>query len=185
MNVEALRTFKNRRSATGLLRKLGVPADRYGDLITARDGGASFEVDTEEAKMVATRHAALTDEGTSTLVKAGSDERAQPVGPTTAKKAVQRQRRAARAERIAAKSRAARAEREAQQAERAAKKAPKAPRVTVSSRARELILAGKTNAEVGAVLKAEFKLDDAKVKAYPSWYRGDLRRKGLLPSEVA
>ena len=50
---------------------------------------------------------------------------------------------------------------------------------TVSSRARELILAGKKNADVFATLKAEFNLDDSK-KHYPSWYRSEMRRSGAL-----
>jgi hypothetical protein len=58
-------------------------------------------------------------------------------------------------------------------------KAPAAKRVGVSQTARDLILAGKTNAEVWAVLQAQFKLDDGK-KHYPTWYRSELKRKGLL-----
>jgi hypothetical protein len=62
---------------------------------------------------------------------------------------------------------------------KAAKKpaAPKATKETVSSVARELIRAGKTNAEVFAVLQSKFNLDDSK-KGYPAWYRSDLARKG-------
>lgn len=63
----------------------------------------------------------------------------------------------------------------------AAKKAkePKEPRVTVSSRARDLIRDGQTNDEVWAVLQAEFNLDDSK-KHYPSWYRAAMKRAGQL-----
>jgi len=56
-------------------------------------------------------------------------------------------------------------------------------RVSVSARARELILAGKTNTEVWSALKVEFKLTDDR-KHYPSWYRSQLRRTGLLPKRV-
>lgn len=49
----------------------------------------------------------------------------------------------------------------------------------VSVVCRELIVAGKTNDEVWAAVKAEFKLDDGK-KHYPAWYRGALRRQGKL-----
>jgi hypothetical protein len=48
---------------------------------------------------------------------------------------------------------------------------------TVSAVARELILAGKSNADVWAVLSTQFKLDDSK-KHYPTWYRCELRRNG-------
>lgn len=49
----------------------------------------------------------------------------------------------------------------------------------VSTVARELIVAGKTNAEVWAIIQKEFNLDDSK-KSYPAWYRSDCKRKGLV-----
>lgn len=63
-----------------------------------------------------------------------------------------------------------------------AKKEPKARRVSVSSVAEDLLLAGKTNEEVFAVLKEKFKLDDSK-KNYPSWYRCRLKRQKKLAEE--
>jgi hypothetical protein len=63
-----------------------------------------------------------------------------------------------------------------------AKKEPKPRRVSVSSVAEELLLAGKTNEEVFAVLKEKFKLDDSK-KNYPSWYRCRLKRQKKLAEE--
>ena len=69
-----------------------------------------------------------------------------------------------------------------------AKSAPKAEKQpaakreaarTVSTVARELIVAGKTNLEVWAVIQKEFDLDDSK-KSYPAWYRSDCKRKGLI-----
>jgi len=60
--------------------------------------------------------------------------------------------------------------------------APKAPKRTVSSVARDLIRAGKSNEEVFAALQAEFKLGADK-KSYPAWYRSDLKRKGeVIPA---
>lgn len=59
----------------------------------------------------------------------------------------------------------------------------KTKRAGVSSMARDLILAGKTNQEVWDVLKEAFNLDDSK-KHYPTWYRCELKRKGLLPREA-
>lgn len=53
----------------------------------------------------------------------------------------------------------------------------------VSAVARELILAGRTNQEVWAVIKEAFNLDDSK-KHYPTWYRCELKRKGQLPAEA-
>lgn len=54
----------------------------------------------------------------------------------------------------------------------------KKPRkVSCSAVARELIQAGKSNAEVWAIIKEQFKLDDAK-RHYPTWYRCQLKRLG-------
>lgn len=61
-------------------------------------------------------------------------------------------------------------------------KAEKPKRVkgkTVSSVAREMILAGATNKEVWEELQRLFGLDDKK-RGYPAWYRSDLRRKGMI-----
>lgn len=48
---------------------------------------------------------------------------------------------------------------------------------TCSSVARDLIRAGKTNAEVWAVISVQFELD-AKKRGYPAWYRFQLRKAG-------
>jgi hypothetical protein len=50
---------------------------------------------------------------------------------------------------------------------------------TVTSVARELIVAGKTNEEVWDALVKEFKLDEGK-KSYPAWYRRDCVKRGLI-----
>lgn len=52
----------------------------------------------------------------------------------------------------------------------------------ISATARELILSGKTNQEVWEVLKQQFNLGDSK-KHYPTWYRCEMKRTGLLPKE--
>lgn len=51
--------------------------------------------------------------------------------------------------------------------------------ISVAAFARELILAGRTNEDVFKSLQAKFNLDASK-KHYPSWYRCQLRAKGLL-----
>lgn len=56
-------------------------------------------------------------------------------------------------------------------------------RTGISATARALILAGKTNQEVWAELKQQFNLNDSK-KHYPTWYRCEMKRKGLLPKEA-
>ena len=52
----------------------------------------------------------------------------------------------------------------------------------ISATARELILSGKTNQEVWEALKQQFNLGDSK-KHYPTWYRCEMKRTGLLPKE--
>lgn len=49
----------------------------------------------------------------------------------------------------------------------------------VSQVARDLIRAGKSNQEVWTAIKAQFNLDDSK-KHYPTWYRCEMKRKGLV-----
>lgn len=46
--------------------------------------------------------------------------------------------------------------------------------------AKNLIVSGKTNAEVWAALKAQFGCTDTK-KHYPAWYRAKLKRDGVYP----
>jgi hypothetical protein len=54
---------------------------------------------------------------------------------------------------------------------------------TAASRYRELILAGgKTDAQIFAIVKKQFDLDDS--KNHVAWYRGDLIRKGQEVPEV-
>ena len=59
----------------------------------------------------------------------------------------------------------------------------KPKKLGISATARELILSGKTNQEVWEVLKKQFDLDDSK-KHYPTWYRCEMKRTGLLPKEA-
>lgn len=59
----------------------------------------------------------------------------------------------------------------------------KPKKMGISATARELILSGKTNQEVWEALKQQFNLDDSK-KHYPTWYRCEMKRTGLLPKEA-
>lgn len=59
----------------------------------------------------------------------------------------------------------------------------KPKKMGISATARELILSGKTNQEVWEVLQQQFNLDDSK-KHYPTWYRCEMKRTGLLPKEA-
>jgi len=141
--------YARRDSATSLLRKMGVHTRDYAAFIKNVDGGVELDVSAAEA------HAAKIKEMASgqTLVKKD---------PPKAKveKTVEKSTKAGKPAKAAAKT-------------------EKAVRRTVSSVARELILAGKTNDEVWKALQSEFQLADSK-KGYPCWYRADLRKKGLL-----
>lgn len=53
---------------------------------------------------------------------------------------------------------------------------PKAPRTTIGGTIRDLHAAGKTNAEVWAIVQPQFGLDDGK-KWYVSWYLWQARKK--------
>jgi hypothetical protein len=59
----------------------------------------------------------------------------------------------------------------------------KAAGVGISATARALILDGKTNAEVWEILQAKFELDHSK-RHYPTWYRCEMKRTGLLPQDA-
>lgn len=60
---------------------------------------------------------------------------------------------------------------------------PKAERkASVSGTCQRLILDGKSNADIWAVLKEQFNLDDSK-KYYPAWNRAMMTRKGLIKKE--
>jgi hypothetical protein len=60
-------------------------------------------------------------------------------------------------------------------------KTEKPARISCSSVARDLILAGKTNEEVWKVIKDQFKLSDDK-RHYPTWYRCQLNRAKKISS---
>lgn len=75
------------------------------------------------------------------------------------------------------------------------KRAEKARKTTRKTRARAgvtsmaefvrgLILKGEDNAAVWKKMQRRFELPDDK-RWYPAWYRGDMRRKGLLPEARA
>ena len=51
---------------------------------------------------------------------------------------------------------------------------------TMRSAIVEAIMDGKTNNEIWDMIVDEFDADPVKHKHYPAWYRGDLRRKGLI-----
>ena len=51
---------------------------------------------------------------------------------------------------------------------------------TPKSAIEALIYAGKTNAEIWAIVQPKFQMPETR-KTYPSWYRWNLKRLGKLP----
>lgn len=152
MTTITVRVVKTRDAATSVLRKLGLKPNAYGLFMKKLEDGR-WEIDLPK----------VHEQGYAVSTTGKAPKAAKPAKAKTAKKVA------------ATKS----------VKEPKAPKTPKAPkerRVSVSSVAEALILAGKTNEEVFAELKAQFKLDDAK-KSYPSWYRCRLKRQGKTAVE--
>lgn len=63
-------------------------------------------------------------------------------------------------------------------------KEPKPPRKTLSGDVRRMIIEGRSNKEIWEEIKIDWKLDDTK-KHYPTWYRCEMKRKGLLEGVAA
>jgi hypothetical protein len=159
MTTITTRVVKTRDAATSILRKLGLKPNMYGLFMKKLDDGR-FEVDLPKVYE--------QGYGVNGAIKAEKPTKSEVVG---AVKAIDKM-----AQKMAASVKKAKAK------EPKAKQEPKPRRVSVSSVAEELLLAGKTNEEVFAVLKEKFKLDDSK-KNYPSWYRCRLKRQKKLAEE--
>jgi hypothetical protein len=140
IQVDAVKIFKSRDSATSLLRKLGINSRDYNLFIEKMtDGQFACKVAMAEMHIESLKNPkpAVVEEPKAKVAKAGR-RAADPVVQSKPKK------------------------------------------MGISATARELILSGKTNQEVWEVLKQQFNLDDSK-KHYPTWYRCEMKRTGLLP----
>jgi len=205
MKAPDTKQFKNRSSATDVLRAIGVPTRDYnlfiepvGELFACKISLAKQHVETlakqtavSDAKInkaveniakqlsgVASDAAAAAVTQAAQKVIATTHDAVPPFGgfpnfPT-----------APRLERTVVRDGRKQKSKSATTSEKnpSLKKVPNTPRTekrTVSSVARGLIVAGKTNDEVWAALKSEFKLDDSK-KSYPAWYRRECKTKGLI-----
>lgn len=152
--------YTRRDSATAALRKLGIEKTdyhRFIDVLKDEDG-TLFVVDVDAAKAFVARAAAP---------KVVVPVKLDPVGNSEA------------AKRTAAQKGSSKAITRSTSPKGGRPVAVKSATRSVSSVARALLAAGKTNEQVWAVIKAEFKLDDGK-KGYPAWYRAEMLRKGLL-----
>lgn len=145
-----MKTFAKRDSATALLRKLGLAKECYNNYIEVKDG--QFTVDVEAAAHFVSQ-ATKFEESTKKVLMVIEVPAHKKIKTTEIDK---------NKKEVAAKD-----------------EAKKEVVRTVSSVAREMIIAGSTNAEIWSVLQAEFGLDDKK-KGYPSWYRSQCRQNGLI-----
>lgn len=165
------KVYTRRDSATACLKKLGVRKENYNEFITKHedDEGVLFEVNISgaEEQVLKNQQAASREE-----------RRAIETPPPV-------ERRAGMADLVAAQSATAEALKETVKTLAAIKHTskktskPRAGERTVSSVARALVVEGLSNEEIWKQLKHEFKLDASK-KHYPSWYRSEARRKGLI-----
>ena len=146
-----VRFYKTRDSATSMLRKMGIKSCDYNLFVdTLEDGTFACQVAKAEMHLASLKNPVMAEVGNP----------------------------APEADQVPAAPKAKRVGRcktdPVVQAEE-----PKAKRGGVSTVARELILAGKSNQEIWAILKETFDLDDSK-KHYPSWYRCEMKRKGVV-----
>lgn len=145
-----MKTFARRDSATSVLRKLGIDKSDYLMFISMTDD-MTFEVDVDRAKAYAAERSQelinrLHGAKLETAPAEAEPKNEDDIDVVVTKKV----------------------------------KAPKEPkvamvRITVASRARELITQGWCNGVVFEALKAQFNLTDDK-KHYPSWYRSQMKR---------
>lgn len=157
-----MKTYTRRDSVTAILRKMGIDkADYNNHIITNADGAFSIrEQDqtppwetapiTDEPKTINTTSEFFDAVGDILSGKKKAKDFTGPKNVDTSK---------------------AKKETKAE-----APKTEKEARRTVSSAAREHILAGHDNKKVFELLQSEFKLDDDK-KSYPGWYRSEMKRK--------
>ena len=155
--ADAVKIFKSRDSATSLLRKLGIQPRDY-NLFIEKTSDGQFACQAAKAQMHLKQLGANAAE--AGVVRAPK----QPEAPKPETKVV-----ASRPYTGVDKSGG-----NAKINITGAGQKPK--RASVADEFRELIKAGKTNAEVWAIMQPRHNLPDSK-KGYPAWYRADMARK--------
>lgn len=155
--MSEVRTVARRDSATTILRKLGINSRDYNLFIRADKDG--FVVDVDLAK----KHLAKVAEQTAPKVNGD----VPPWSPSTEP----------------APTKAGKLPKAPKPATQKQVKEAKRPREqNLSTTIRSLILKGLDNAAIWAQVQPAFNLDDKK-RHYPAWYRGQMRRAGVLPKE--
>ena len=178
-----IKTFASRDSATSALRKLGISSADYNQFIAKDKDGGKFICDLEAAKKfldfkkpsgdgfvdAMKDSVAIKDLKADTHPLAKANSESWPSGKKPKAQKTFGQQLGAKIKEVFTEPKA----------KVPAKPFKSAGKRSVSSTARELIIAGKTNEEVWKALQAEFKLGDDK-KGYPAWYRADCKRKSLI-----
>ena len=164
--------YAARDSATSALRKLGIQARDYnffitkvGDKFECKLGAAAAHLESLKnpkpinREEVDLRSKIMAEDPNSDLDDCSIDDLREIAAKLGLTKSTSKSNRAAKAPKTVK---------------------PAAETRSISSVARAMILDGKTNQEVWAAIKEQFNLDDSK-KHYPTWYRCEMSRKGLLP----
>jgi hypothetical protein len=160
--ADAVKIFKSRDSATSLLRKLGIQARDYNFFIEkTSDGQFACQAARAQAHLESLK-----------APKQPETQKPETQKPETQKPETQKPE---------TKVVAARPYSGADKSGGNAKinitgVGQKPKRVSIADEFRELIKAGKTNAEVWAIMQPRHNLPDSK-KGYPAWYRADMARK--------
>ena len=176
------KTFASRDSATSALRKLGIKPADYNQFIAKTTDG-KFDCAIDSAKQFIDRKTpsgdGFVDAMAETVQLKDLAKTDHPIAK--ANKESWPSGKKPKAEKTFGKQLQAKIKDIFTEPKAKVQKAPfkSADRRSVSSAARELIVAGKTNEEVWKALQKEFDLPDSK-KSYAAWYRADCKRKSLI-----
>jgi len=162
-----VKVYQTRDSATAYLRKQGVKKDQYDHCI--HKTAAGFECRLPEDAVPMRREAVVEP-------KAKAPAAAKPKAPVKAKPKKKPKARKPAAKKVAAVKRKVDQAKRNEATPGLIEKLKQEPK-TLSDKIRQLVLKGKTNYEIVLALDLP-----AEHKHYPAWYRGELRRKGLLPA---
>lgn len=156
--ADAVKIFKSRDSATSLLRKLGIQARDYNFFIEkTTDGQFACQVAKAQAHLMQLGANAAE----SGVVRAPKTEETK----LDAEQKVVATRPYSGSDKTGGNARIN------------INAAPKKKQLaSIANEFRELIKAGKTNAEVWSIMQARHNLPDSK-KHYPAWYRCEMTRK--------
>lgn len=151
-----VRIYKNRDSATAMLRKLGIAAVSYPKFFEKQEDG-SYKVFVLKAEQ-SLLSAAVPVVAAAEIANPKQDTFADLEG----REAIDERHATRRRQRI-------------QAARDGAVHRPLPDTVSVGAVIREMVRAGHTNAEIWAVVQPKFNIPDSR-KWYVSWYKSDMKR---------